>query len=233
MPMPCLALLAGIDIPLGPLGDPAVSFGGAVTTWGEVAAFVTGALCVWLVARQHVANWPIGIANAVFFLLLFASYGLYADSGLQVVYIVLGAYGWWAWLHGGALRRKLDVSRTTISQWGLLGTAISATTGGLWVLLAQVSSSDVPAWDALTTALSLAATWGQCRKKVESWWIWIAADIIYVPLYAYKELWLTAGLYVGFGALCVVGLRSWRADLAGGIGRAEHTEVSAVTTVAS
>ena len=211
-PMP---LLASLDIPLGPLGAPAFSFHGVATTWGEVAAFVTGALCVWLVSRQHVANWPLGIANAVFFLLLFASYGLYADSGLQVVYIVLGAYGWWAWLHGGDQRRELEVSTTNLRQWALLATASAAATAGIWVLLAHVSSSDVPAWDALTTALSLAATWGQCRKKVESWWIWIAADAIYVPLYAYKALWLTAALYVGFAALCVVGLRRWRADLAG------------------
>ncbi|MET1073579.1 MAG: nicotinamide mononucleotide transporter family protein, partial [Umezawaea sp.] len=61
--------------------------------------------------------------------------------------------------------------------------------------------------------LSLLATWGQTRKKVESWWLWIAADVIYVPLYAYKDLWLTAILYLGFIALCVLGLRSWSRDL--------------------
>ena len=223
MTIPLPALLAGLHIPLGPLREPAFSFRGMPTTWGEVAAFVTGALCVWLVSRQHVANWPLGIANAAFFLLLFASYGLYADSGLQVVYIVLGAYGWWAWLHGGEQRRKLEVSTTNVRQWAVLGMTSAAVTAGLWVLLANVSSSDVPAWDALTTALSLAATWGQCRKKVESWWIWIAADAIYVPLYAYKDLWLTAALYVGFAALCVVGLRSWRADLARGAHRGQAT----------
>ena len=208
-------LLAAVHIPLGFLGDTAFSFRGVATSWGEVAAFVTGALGVWLVARQHVANWPIGIANAAFFLLLFAKYGLYADGALQVVYIVLGAYGWWAWLHGGAQRTELAVSGTTARQWMVLAAATVALTGGLWGMLRHVSDSNVPGWDALTTALSLAATWGQCRKKVESWWIWIAADAIYIPLYAYKALWLTAGLYVGFAALCVLGLRSWRADLVG------------------
>jgi nicotinamide mononucleotide transporter len=200
-----------MDVPLGYLGDTAFTFVGVPTTWGEVAAFVTGAWCVWLVARQHVANWAIGIANSTFFLLLFADYGLYADSGLQVVYIVLGAYGWWAWLHGGDERTELEVTRTTRREWiGVVAFVVGAT-ALLWVVLDGATDSTVPGWDALTTALSLAATWGQTRKKAESWWVWITADAIYIPLYAYKDLWLTAGLYVVFASLCVVGLRAWRA----------------------
>jgi nicotinamide mononucleotide transporter len=202
-----------MDIPLGYLGDTAFTFAGVPTTWGEVAAFVTGAWCVWLVARQHIANWAIGIANSTFFLLLFADYGLYADSGLQLVYIILGAYGWWAWLHGGTERSELEVTRTTRREWILVGSFVVAATALLWVLLDGATDSTVPGWDGLTTALSHAATWGQTRKKAESWWIWITADAIYIPLYAYKDLWLTAGLYAVFASLCVVGLRAWRAEL--------------------
>ena len=203
-----------MDVPLGYLGDTAFTFLDVPTTWGEVAAFGTGALCVWLVARQHLANWAIGIANATFFLLLFADYGLYADSGLQLVYIALGAYGWWAWLHGGAERTELEVTRTTKRQWVAVVGFVLGATALLWVLLEGATDSTVPEWDALTTALSLAATWGQTRKKAESWWIWISADAVYIPLYAYKDLWLTAALYVVFASLCVVGLRAWRAELA-------------------
>ena len=71
-------------------------------SWTEVAGFVTGALCVYLVVRQHIANFPIGIANNVFFFVLFVAAGLYADAGLQVVFLALGlcrAGG--CWLRGG------------------------------------------------------------------------------------------------------------------------------------
>ncbi len=67
--------------------------------------------------------------------------------------------------------------------------------------------------DALTTALSLVATYGQSRKRWESWWFWITADLIYIPLYVYKHLHLTSVLYLLFLGPCLIGLRSWYGDL--------------------
>ncbi|MEU4481565.1 nicotinamide riboside transporter PnuC [Micromonospora sp. NPDC023966] len=186
---------------------------GAGTTWAELLGFATGVVNVWLVARQHIANWPIGIANVLLLMLLFWTAGLYADAGLQVVYVVLGLYGWWHWLFGGERRSRLTVARTGRREWWALGAAGVLLTVGLWALLDRATDSTVPLADAVTTALSLLATYGQTRKLVESWWLWIAADLIYIPLYAYKGLWLTGGLYLVFLALCVVGLREWRADL--------------------
>lgn len=185
---------------------------GAPTSWAEVIGFGSGVLVVWLVVVQHALNWPIGILNNVMFFLLFATSGLYADAWLQVFYLILGLYGWWAWLRGGQRRSHLTVSRTTPSQWLVLGGAGLAGTALLTWILDTRTSSTVPLPDAVTTVLSLLATWGQARKKVESWWLWITADLIYVPLYGYKDLWLTAILYVGFIALCVAGLRNWTAD---------------------
>ncbi|MFF3863723.1 nicotinamide riboside transporter PnuC [Streptomyces sp. NPDC002209] len=184
-------------------------------SWTEILGFATGALCVWLVARQHVANWPIGIANNVFFIVLFAQSGLYADAGLQIVFIALAAYGWWSWTHGGGpgSAEALPVRRTTRTEWAVLAAAGAVGVLGLTLLLGRVTDSTVPFWDALTTGLSLMATYGQCRKLVESWWLWIAADLVYIPLYAYKGLYLTSALYAGFLALCVVGLLGWRRTL--------------------
>jgi nicotinamide mononucleotide transporter len=191
----------------------AFTVAGTGTTWAELLGFATGVVNVWLVARQHIANWPIGIANVLLLMLVFWKWGLYGDAGLQIVYVVLGLYGWWHWLFGGARRSRLTVARTGRREWWALGVAGLLLTGGLWVLLDRVTDSTVPLADAVTTALSLLATYGQTRKLVESWWLWIVADLIYIPLYAYKGLWLTGGLYLIFLALCVVGLRAWRADL--------------------
>ena len=195
------------------LGTTAVSALGTPVSWAELIGFVTGAVCVYLVARQNIWNWPIGIANNVVFILLFFTAGLYADSALQLIYIALAIWGWYLWAAG---RQSLPraVTGTTARQWAVLAAVGVVATAALTVLLATATESTVPFFDAVTTTLSLLATWGQAKKKWESWILWITADVIYVPLYFYKELALTALLYVGFLALCVAGLRAWRRDLA-------------------
>ncbi|MFD1811810.1 nicotinamide riboside transporter PnuC [Rhodococcus gannanensis] len=191
------------------LNSTAFTAFGAPTTWAEVIGFVTGAWCVYLVGRQSLWNWPIGIANNLVWILLFATAGLYADSGLQVVYIALALWGWSNWTRGrdgGALH----VTGTSGGQWAMLAAVGIAGTAALTILLDTATSSTVPFWDAVTTVLSLLATWGQAKKKWESWLLWIAADLIYIPLYFHKGLTLTALLYIGFLLLCIRGLVAWR-----------------------
>ena len=178
----------------------------------EIFGFITGAVNVWLLARQHIWNWPIGIANNLAYLLLFAKSGLYGDAGLQLVYITLAIYGWRIWLRRGA-GPALVVSRATASLWMYL---VPTTLLAVFVLrwfLSRFTDSTVPGWDGLTTALALAATYGQCRKFLESWWIWILADLVYIPLYIYKGLVLTSVLYFVFLLLCIFGLRQWTREL--------------------
>lgn len=178
--------------------------------WTEIAAFATGALCVWLVVRQNVLNFPVGIANNVLFLVLFTGAGLYADAGLQVVYVGLALYGWWCWVRGGERGTGVVVHDPGPRVVVACVVAVAVLTAVLqWVLLTRTDST-VAGWDALTTALSLVAQFMLSRKWTANWWFWIAADLVYVPLYAAKGLWLTAALYVLFLGLCVTGLVQWR-----------------------
>lgn len=195
------------------LNSTAVTTFGAPTSWAELLGFATGAVTVLLVVRQHIANWPIGILNVLLLMVVFWTAELYADAGLQIVYVVLGFYGWWQWAQRGPQQTQSAVRSTSARQWLALAGAGVALTGALWYFLDTYTGSTVPVPDAATTALSLLATYGQAKKLVESWWLWIAADLIYIPLYGYKSLWLTAILYIVFLLLCLFGLRAWRADL--------------------
>src|SRR5205085_2591086 len=131
---------------------------------------------------------------------------------LQVIYIVLGVLGWYWWLRGGTGKTELPVSRTGVRTAIVLASLLAVSTAGLAVGLARVNDA-APFWDALTTVLSLVAQYMLSRKLIENWFVWMTADVIYVALYVYKHLNLTAGLYAIFFALCVAGFLHWRASL--------------------
>ena len=194
---------------IAPLNTVVFVMGNDHVSWAEILGFVTGAAAVWLTVKCHIANFPIGIANSVFFLILFATSRLWADSSLQVLYVVLGFVGWWQWLHGGPARTCLVVGRTPRWTFPAAGVFVVCGTWGLTILLGAVHDI-APFWDALTTCLSLVAQALLNWKKLENWYFWIAADAIYVPLYVVKRLDLTAIVYVLFLSMCFLGLRQWR-----------------------
>jgi nicotinamide mononucleotide transporter len=204
---PLVHLLAPLNTVLFTVGNDGVSV-------AELLGFVTGAASVWLTVRASIANFPVGLANSAFFLVLFLSARLYADSGLQVVYLVLGCAGWWQWRRGGTRRAPLPVTR---AGWRLLAACAAGTAAATWglTLLLGAAHDVAPFWDALTTALSLAAQYLLNGKRIENWVFWMAADAIYIPLYAVKRLDLTALVYVLFFVLCTRGIISWRAALPG------------------
>ena len=197
-----LAILSWLD-------SAAFSLAGVPVSWSEALGDITGAACVALAARQHVWTWPLGLLNNVFWALLFWRAKLYGDSTLQVLFFVLGCYGWWRWTRKGASTAPLVVRRTRAVEWKALAGLVLLATAGIAALLAYATDSPAPLADASVLTLSLAATWGQAEKLVESWWIWIMVDVISVPLYLSRALYPTAGLYVVFGVLCVIGLRRW------------------------
>jgi nicotinamide mononucleotide transporter len=183
-------------------------------TLAELLGDATGIWCVWLVARAHILNWPIGLLNNLFFFLIFWWSRLYGDATLQLIFAALGVYGWWLWSRAksrrdGGTPPKLPIVRTVPGQWwGLLPTTVFATIlAAFW--LAHCTDSPVPLWDATVLTVSLAATYLQAQKCLESWWLWIAVDVLSIPLYIVRNLYPTAALYFVFLLLCLYGYREW------------------------
>ena len=175
----------------------------------EALGFVTGGLTVWLTVRENIWCWPVGIANNVFFIILFWNARLYADMGLQVVYIVLSVLGWYWWLRGGTQKTALRASRTPAKEWLVLVPLAIFGTLLMRHYLASVNDA-APLLDASTTVASLVAQYLLTRKYIENWYVWLAADIVYVVLYVQRGLPLTAVLYAVFIGMCVAGIRSWK-----------------------
>jgi len=202
-------MLTWLEQLVAPLNTVVFVMGNDHVSWAEILGFVTGVACVWLTVKCRISNFPVGIANSAFFLLLFATARLWADSGLHILYIALGFAGWWQWLHGGPQRTRLVVGRSP--RWVFAGAACFLVFGTWGLTLVLGAARDVaPFWDALTTCLSLVAQGLLNWKKLETWYFWIAADAIYVPLYVVKRLELTAIVYVLFLTMCFLGLHQWR-----------------------
>jgi nicotinamide mononucleotide transporter len=191
----------------------------------ETLGFVTGAACVYLTVFENVWNFPVGIANNVFFLALFAGARLYGDAGLQVLYIALGVQGWYLWLRGGEGHTALCVSRAGARLLLAVGACVVACTALLTYIFVRTHDS-APFLDALTTVLSLAAQYLLNRKALENWLLWMAADVIYIYLYISRELYLTGVLYFVFLCMCVAGFVVWlRSERDGRASPASGSEV--------
>lgn len=182
-------------------------------SFAEILGFITGAACVWLLVKQNIWTWPLGIANNIFYITLFFRAKLYGDMGLQFFYIAISIYGWWHWLHPDDIHRgQLRVHRIGAQAATMVTAAVAIATVILALTLRRFTDSTVPWLDGTTTSLSLAAQFMQSRKWIENWWVWIAADVIYIGLYIYKQLYLTALLYAVFMVMCIIGLRQWSHD---------------------
>ena len=179
----------------------------------ELIAALIGAVSVWLSVRQNIWSWPTAIVNVVLYALVFYQAKLYADMGLQVIYAVLSVYGWYEWLYGGEGRTELRVTRTTPGLGVVLGVIAVAGSALLGTFLHHVTDAALPYMDAALSSTSLVAQWMMTRKLLENWLVWIAVDVLYVGMFVFKGLYLTAGLYAVFLALAVRGYLDWRRSM--------------------
>lgn len=179
----------------------------------ELVAALTGAVSVWLSVRQNIWSWPTAIVNVVLYALVFREAKLYADMGLQVVYAVLSLYGWYEWLYGGEGRTELRVTRTPPRLAAVLTLVAAAGSAVLGALLRHSTDAALPFADSFLSSTSLVAQWMMTRKLLENWLVWIAVDVLYVGMFLFKGLYLTAGLYAVFLALAVRGYLDWRRSM--------------------
>ncbi|HVZ49035.1 MAG TPA: nicotinamide riboside transporter PnuC [Gemmatimonadaceae bacterium] len=180
----------------------------------EMIAVAFGLVSVWLAAREHILNWPTAIINVGIFFVLFWQARLYADAVLQLFYLSLSVYGWWAWLRGGAQHRQLHVAHAGRRVWTVGMPMALAAGAGLGFVLRRYTDSPVPFLDATLTTVSLLAQWMMTRKLVENWVVWIVLDLVYVPMFVSRGLPWTSVQYAVFLALAWLGYAGWRKSLA-------------------
>lgn len=174
---------------------------------------------VWLIARQNILTWPVGIVSVLLYMALFYQIRLYSDALEQGYYLVASAYGWWLWssrgrAEAGAFTPFVSGPRTlgavlllTLALAGALGTLMGRIHELLPALFPQPAV--FPYLDALTTVMSFAAMWLMAQKRLESWAYWIVVDVIGIGLYYVQGVRFIALLYVVLLAIAINGLAGW------------------------
>ena len=186
-------------------------FFGIITTPLELISFILSIITVALNIRQLHWAWLFSILSSGLYAMVFLEARLYGDMGLQFAFILTSIWGWHLWLWGDRDQGQnaLSVSRLTMKG------AVNSLVG--WVLgfavlawfLKYFTDTDVPFSDGFLTSGSLLGQVLLSRKKLENWLVWIVVDLLYIGLYVYKGLMLTASLYAVFVMLAIIGWRTW------------------------
>lgn len=181
-------------------------------TW-EVIAAIFGIVAVYCNARQSVLGWPIGLINVGLYTWLFYLGKLYALMGLQVFFAIISLYGWYQWLRGGTQHTGRQVTRTPrgLGLTLLVGSLLGGVSLGWY--LDRYTADAQPYLDAGVSVVSLAGQWMMARKYLETWGVWIAVNLVSVPLFVVRGEYPTAIQYSVFLALAFNGWVQWRRTL--------------------
>jgi nicotinamide mononucleotide transporter len=177
--------------------------------WLEIAGFVTTVLGIWLTTRRLLICWPVVLVADVLYLVVFYRARLFSDALLQIFFVAFTLYGWWHWWRG--VRKEGEVRVIPLGAGGWIAGLAAGAAGAVLLgwLMVRVGAA-LPHLDAALTSYSLVASWWQARKHTANWWLWIVVNLVYIGEYIYKDLWVTAVLYLLLMGLAVLGLRDWR-----------------------
>lgn len=178
----------------------------------ELFAAVLGVIAVWLTVKQNPWCWPIGLVMVLLYSWIFFEVKLYSDMLLQVVYALLQLYGWWQWTRPERVEDARQVSLLRPMPM-LAGLAVGLLASlALGAAMATWTDAAQPWLDAALTGFSLVAQVWMAQKRVQCWPLWAVLDVIFVGLFLYKGLYLTAALYALFTLIALRGWQQWRRD---------------------
>ena len=194
------------------------------TTLWEWAAVLLGVAEVLLAKVNNIWLYPTGIAGTFIGIYILLMAGLYAESALNVYYLVMSVYGWYYWL------KKRDeppvkITWTTRREWIITLLIVFAGWPILYLLLKNFTSSNVPVWDAWVSSTAWAGMWLLAKRKLENW-IWLnISNLFAIPLLCYKKLILFAALTLFLFVVAFFGFFDWLA-----IWRKERATENALST---
>jgi nicotinamide mononucleotide transporter len=186
-------------------------------SWLEVVGVVFNLISVWLLARNRVLGWPIGLIGVVLFLFLFYQVRLYSDAVEQIYYLVTGLYGWWLWREVKD-RPALPIEQLSYRERGIWFGVFVLGSYALGHFMSQIhiylpgifkEPADFPYLDAGTTVAGFIANYLMATRKFDNWPIWVMVNIVCIYIYFSKSMLAMSVLYAIFLVFAFKGMILW------------------------
>lgn len=178
----------------------------------EAIAFFFGIASVVYAKREHIWVYPTGLVATLITMYIFLQDGLLGDMMLNLYYSIMSIYGWWNWSRRTGDEVLVRITRTSAREKGI-GLALFVFTVAFTYGVYRAFATEI-GWtnyiDMLTSGIFFTAMWYMAIKKIENWTLWILADVITVPLYAYRGWGMLSLQYLIFTILAIQGYYAWK-----------------------
>ncbi|MFG1701835.1 nicotinamide riboside transporter PnuC [Nonomuraea sp. M3C6] len=193
---------------------------GTHVLWTDLVGNIAALSTVLLAMRKSMWTWPVQFTGSVLLFIASINAHITGNALKQALFAGLAIYGWWAWRRGTQDGRQLAVRPAQWWERGLLiGVMLVGTVvvGLLFFVTGLSWGAQVPlpegaflvAADAYIFVGSAMATWAQGRALVDFWIVWVAVDLVGVPLAFSSGLVVSGAVYGVFFVLVLIGFVKW------------------------
>ena len=181
----------------------------------EFIAVLAGIASVWFSKKEQVLVYPVGLINTTIFVYLSFKGHLLGEASVNIYYTVMSVYGWWSRTRKNdqqqtILQIQFSSSKEVLQQLLFFAAFYVVLYTALYFSKTSFAPGAIPWADALSSAAAYTGMWLMAKKKVESWYYWIATNIFSIPLYFVKGYVFTSVQFAVLLALAVAGLIAWR-----------------------
>lgn len=185
------------------------------TTWLEYIAVFAGIISVWYSRKEHILVYPIGLINTIIYIWLSFKAHLLGEASVNLYYSVMNIYGWIVWSKKDLQQKTVLSIQFSDQHWWRLqllffGFFYITIFFALQYLKQSFASGAIPWVDAFASATAFTGMWLMTRKKVESWFWWMATNIVSIPLYFSKGYVFTSIYYLILLGMAVWGWIEWK-----------------------
>ncbi len=184
------------------------------TRWYEYIAVFTGIASVWYSRKENILVYPVGLINTIIYIYISVKGNLFGEAGVNFYYTVMSIIGWYMWLKKDTKKEiALHVTTSTKKEWLLQIAFFLFFYITIFLILTyfkkQFYDGVIPWADAFASATAFTGMWLMTKKKVESWYWWIATNFASIPLYFVKHYVFTSVYYLVLLIMAVLGLFEW------------------------